>query len=97
MNDTAAVAAHALNLNPHVHGNGSAPHRRGGGWRRYLASAAAGLAIVASGAGIADCAAVAEQEDSTPSLQLFRDRPTGSFAGYIKTAKLGKLKGSLIS
>jgi hypothetical protein len=84
MNDITSVVAHALNLDPHVHGNHSAPHRRGGAWRRHMAIAAAGLAIVASVAGISDRAAAAEQNDL--------DRP---YVGYVKKADLGKLKGEI--
>ena len=116
MNENISVAAHALS---------AAPRRGGGGWRRHIAIAAAGLAIVASVAGIGDRVAAVAQETqawtdgndqpagditvtsnfiagvnethNSPPNHVSRDRPTPSFAGYIKTVELGKLVGEIAS
>jgi hypothetical protein len=97
MNDTISVAAPALNVDPRVHDDHSAPHRRGGAWRRHMAIAAAGLAIVASAAGLSDRAAAAGQDNlawTEGNGQPVPDEITvtsKTFTGYIKKADLGKL------
>ena len=84
MDDTIAVAADAFNVNRPVKGNHSAAARRGGGWRRHLAIAAA--AIAASAVGISDRAEAARPIDLGPPV-----------VGYVKKADLGKLQGELFT
>ena len=84
MNDAIAVAADAFNVDRPVHGNHSATRRRGGGWRRDLAIAAAGFAIAASAVGVSDRAEATGPIDLGPQV-----------VGYIKKADLGKLKNEL--
>ena len=86
MNDTIAVAAVAFDVDRPVHGNHSAARRRGGGWRRHVAIAAAGFAIAASAVAISDRAEAAGPIDLGPPV-----------VGYIKKADLGKLKGELFT
>jgi hypothetical protein len=86
MANNISVATPAVDADRHVCGADTAPRRRGGGWRWQVAIAAAGLAIVASAAGMSERAAAAGQQGlaSTPS-----------FAGYIKKVELGKMMGEV--
>jgi hypothetical protein len=86
MNDTISVAADAFDVDRHVHGNHSAARRRGGGWRRHVAIAAVGFAIVAPAVGISDRAEAVGPIDVGPRV-----------VGYLKKADLGKLEGELFT
>jgi len=106
MHATIALATHDPDLAPRDHGNHSAPHRRGGAWRRHLTIAAAGLAIVASAAVVTDHAATAGRESLTWTEG--NGQPTGgitvttnfiadvpSHVGYVKKVELGKVVGEV--